>query len=306
MSDKQRASISAEEILAAVGLALIATDVSGAVVFWNRAAHELYGWTAEEAVGRQVEELTVPEVGHEAAGELTAALRDGVPWSGGYPVHQKDGTVFPALVTDRGIYRDGHLVGLVGLTASLGSALRPLLERSTDAALVLRSDAVVTYTSPSVSQLFGWEESIVGTSVLPLLHPDERPALARFMQDVVAHPGARAPMEIRVRTEGGWVWAEAALTNMLDDSEVRGVVCSLRRSLRREAHESAELLADQLNTALQTRVVIEQAKGFLAGRYGYAPEDGFKRLRAYARNHHLVIHEVARRVLAGHIDLSTS
>ena len=306
MSDEQLASISAEEILAAVGLALIVTDLSGAVVYWNRAAHDLYGWTAEEAVGRQVEELTVPEVGHEAAGEITEALRDGVPWSGGYPVRQKDGTVFPALVTDQGIYRGGHLVGLVALTASLGSALRPLLDRSTDAALVLRSDAVVTYTTPSVSQLFGWEESIVGTSVLPLLHPDERPALARFMQDVVADPGAHPAIEIRVLTESGWVWAEAALTNMLDDSDVRGVVCSLRRSLRREAHESAELLAEQLSTALQTRSIIEQAKGFLAARHGCAPDDGFERLRAYARSNNMRIHEVARSVLAGHIDLLTS
>lgn len=303
MSDKQPASISAEEIVAAVGLALIASDVSGAVVYWNRAAQDLYGWTAEEALGRQVEELTVPEVGNKAAGEITEALRDGVPWSGGYPVRQKDGTVFPALVTDRGIYRDGHLVGLVGLTGNLGSALRPLLERSTDAALVLRSDAVVTYTSPSVRQVFGWEESIVGTSIVPLLHPDERAALVRFMEDVVAHPGAHPAIEIRVLTESGWVWAEAALTNMLDDSDVRGVVCSLRRSLRREAHESAQLLAEQLNTALQTRIIIEQAKGFLAGRYGHPPDDGFERLRAYARSHNMRIQEVARGVLAGHIDL---
>ena len=307
MSESQLASISAEEMLAAVGLALIATDLAGTIVFWNPAAEELFGWSAQEAVGRRLEDVTVPQVGDDVASQMQAALRDRLPWSGGSRVRQKDGTVIPALVTDRGIYRDGQLIGLVGLTANLGSALRPLLERSSDAALVLRADAVVTYASPSVSRLFGWQESIVGSSLLPLLHPDERPVLTRSMADVAAHPkGVRSAAEIRVQTGSGWVWTEAAFTSMLDDSEVRGVVCNLRRSLRREAHESAELLAEQLDTALRSRIVIEQAKGFLTGRQGITPDEGFERLRAHARSHNLRIHEVARRVMHEEIDLSGS
>ena len=303
MSDEDPGAFSTDEILESAGLAVIATDVSGVVVFWNRAAQDLYGWTSSEAVGRKIEELTVPEMGQEAASEIMAALRDGVPWTGGFPVRRKDGTVFPALVTDRGIYRDGSLVGLVGVTTNLGSALRPLLERSTDAALLLRSDAVVTYASPAVNQLFGWEDSIIGTSIVPLLHPDERPALARLMEEVVAQPGAHPAIEIRVLTEGGWVWAEAALTNLLDDPDVRGVVCNLRRSLRREAHETAEQRVAQLNTALESRIIIEQAKGFLAAKYDIEPDGAFQRLRSYSRNHHLVIREVARQVVARELDL---
>jgi AmiR/NasT family two-component response regulator len=99
------------------------------------------------------------------------------------------------------------------------------------------------------------------------------------------------------------VWTEAALTNLLDDPDVRGVVCNLRRSLRREAHETSELRVEQLNTALQSRVVIEQAKGFLAALHGIEPDDAFQRLRSYSRNNHLVIREVARRVVARELDL---
>ena len=300
MSDERSASISADEILAAVGLALVATDASGVVVFWNQAAEKLYGWSAEEAVGRQIEELTTPQVGHQAAEEMAAALCDGSPWSGGFPMSQKDGTVFPALVTDRGIYRDGKLVGLVGLTSNLGTAVRPLLERSPDAALVLRADAVVTYASPSAGLLFGAEASVLGASVLPLLHPDERQLLTRAMNEVDVG-GVRPAVEVRVQTGTGWAWVEAVLTNMLDDAQVRGVVCSLRRSRRREAHQATEQQVEQLTTALQSRILIEQAKGFLTGRYGMAPKVGFAWLRGYARDHNMRIHEVARQVLAGAI-----
>ncbi len=303
MSPQRVGPYAAEEVLAAIGMAVIVTDLRGDVVFWNHAAEELYGWRAEEAIGRKIDELTVADVGRNTAGEIMDALRDDVPWSGGFPVRRKDGAVFPVLVVDAGIHHEGELVGIVGVSTNLGTGLQPLLERSTDAALILRSDAVVTYASPAVKQLFGWEESIVGRSVVPLLHPDERPTLARYMEDVVAQPGAHPALELRVLSETGWVWAEAALTNLLDDPDVRGVVCNLRRSLRREAHETAELRVEQLNTALKSRIIIEQAKGFLSARHDIDPDDAFQRLRAYSRNNHVVIREVARRVVEREIDL---
>jgi PAS domain S-box-containing protein len=294
----------AVEQLAALGQAVISTDQAGVVVYWNPAAEDLYGWSAQEAVGRNIASLNVPEMTQDVAADIMAALRDGVPWSGGFPVRRKDGSMFPALVTDAGIYRDGTLVGIVGVSTNLGAALRPLLERSTDAALVMRTDAVITYASPAVHQLFGWEETtLVGASIIPLLHEEDRRALAEFLERAVINPGAHPPVELRVRRGGEWIWAEAALTNLLDDPLVRGVVCNLRVSPAQSAREEAEARAAQLQRALESRLVIERAKGYLNGRHGYASDDAFQRLRAYARSHHLAIHEVSRRVLEGEGDL---
>ncbi len=304
MTSDDPMEFSALEILEAVGQALIVTDVAGVVTFWNPAAEALYGWTEKEALGRTIDELVVPDLAQATWAEIMQALRQGVPWSGGMPARRKEGTSFPALLTDSGIYRDGTLVGIVGVSTNVGRALLPLLERSTDAALVLRSDAVIAYASPAVNQLFGWDDSVVGTSIVPLLHPDERPALARFMEEVVAQPGAHPALELRVLSEKGWVWAEAAVTNLLDDPDVRGLVCNLRHSIRREGHETAERRVEQLNTALRSRVLIEQAKGFLAARHGITPDEGFARLRNYSRNHHVVIHEVSRQVVEGELDLA--
>ena len=291
------------EILDAIGQAVIVTDLERRIVYWNDAAEDLYQWTAEEALGRPIQELLVPETSRAAGDLVLEVLRQGGTWSGGFPVCRKDGTRFPALVTNAGIYRHGELVGLVGVSTNLGTAIQPLLERSTDAAIVLRSDAVVTYASPAVRQLFGWDDSIVGTSVVGLLHPDERPALAEFMEEVVRHPGAHPALDIRVLTEAGWVWCEAALTNLLDDPLVQGLVCNLRRSQHREAHASAERQVEQLNTALRSRVLIEQAKGFLAARHGIGPDAAFEQLRRYSRNNHVPIREVAHQVVSGDLDL---
>ena len=292
-------SIAPGEVLAALGQALIVTDLDGTVVQWNKAAEELYGWTAEEAVGSQINDLCVPEMAQETAADVMAALRNGVPWSGSFPVRRKDGSIFTALVTDSGVYHDGKMVGIVGLSTNLGSALRPLLERSTDAAIVLRSDAVIVFASNAVEQLFDWKvDDLVGSSVVPLLHPEEVASLADVLERVVAKPGAHPPFDMRVRTGDTWKWAELALTNFLDDPDVRGVVCNLRPNVRRAAQEDAETRAAQLQTALDTRVVIEQAKGFLAGRDGLDPEEAFTVLRNRARSHHRSLHDEARRTLA--------
>ena len=155
-----------------------------------------------------------------------------------------------------------------------------------------------------MEQLFGWsDEEIIGAAITTLLHPDDRDTLGRFLQRVLAAPGAHPPVELRVRRDQGWVWAEAALTNLLDDPTVRGVVCNLRVSLRRTAVEQAETRAAQLETALDTRVVIEQAKGFLAGRMGITVDAAFEVLRRYARSHHLAMRDVSRRVVDGDLPL---
>lgn len=290
----------ATELLHALGKAVIATRLDGTVGFWNQAAERLYGWTAEEALGRHIRELAVPDVGQDVAEDIMTAIRAGGSWSGGVLVRRKDGTMFPALVTDSGIYRNGELIGIVGISINIGRTVLPLLERSTDAALLLRSDAVVTYASPAVRELFGWDdEALLGSSIVPLIHPDDRQDLAGFLQRVVSVPGAHPPVELRVKNSDDYIWTEAALTNLLDDPEVRGVVCNLRPSIRRKAFEAAEERARQLQTALDSRVVIEQAKGFLAAAEAITPDEAFAVIRAHARRNRLRTHDVCRAVLAG-------
>jgi hypothetical protein len=111
-------------------------------------------------------------------------------------------------------------------------------------------------------------------------------------------------VELRVRRGQGWVWVQAALTNLLDDPTVRGVVCNLRRSPRRTAHEGAATRARQLQAALDTRVVIEQAKGFLAGRDHITVDVAFQRLIDHASRKGLPTREVARAVVDGTLPLT--
>ncbi|SFO08731.1 GAF domain-containing protein [Pseudonocardia ammonioxydans] len=60
---------------------------------------------------------------------------------------------------------------------------------------------------------------------------------------------------------------------------------------------------EQLQTALGSRVVIEQAKGIVVERFGLDPERAFRLLRGHARDHNHRLTELARAVVAGRDDL---
>lgn len=85
--------------------------------------------------------------------------------------------------------------------------------------------------------------------------------------------------------------ADLALGQALADIATIGILSE--RAVRR-----GEVVNEQLQTALTSRVVIEQAKGVLAERGRLSMDDAFDRLRRYARGHNLRLAEVARDVVA--------
>src|SRR5918998_760254 len=107
-------------MLDAVGEAVIATDVEGKVIYWNRAAEKIYGWFAEEMIGQALAEILVSEDLREQAAEIRSALREGKPWSGEFTVQRKDGSSFPVHVTDTPVHDDqGNLVGIIGVSTDI-------------------------------------------------------------------------------------------------------------------------------------------------------------------------------------------
>ena len=69
--------------------------------------------------------------------------------------------------------------------------------------------------------------------------------------------------------------------------------------LQHRAMLEAQVVNAQLTEALESRIVIEQAKGVIAERAGVDMEDAFSRLRRHARNRNVRLADVARGVVDG-------
>lgn len=89
--------------------------------------------------------------------------------------------------------------------------------------------------------------------------------------------------------------ADLALGQALADVATIGILSE--RAIRR-----GEVVNEQLQTALNSRVIIEQAKGVVAQRFGVGMDVAFDRLRRYARHHNLRLAELARQVVEGELD----
>jgi AmiR/NasT family two-component response regulator len=66
----------------------------------------------------------------------------------------------------------------------------------------------------------------------------------------------------------------------------------------REALAALERENAQLRTALETRIVIEQAKGAVSAHTGVAPDVAFELMRGLARSQRRSIHEFAAEIVA--------
>ncbi len=127
------------------------------------------------------------------------------------------------------------------------------------------------------------------------------PRLAAALADQDAYRSVHA-LPLRLRGEaigamnlfhhqpGALPATDLALGQALADVATIGIL--QERAIRR-----GEVLNEQLQTALNSRILIEQAKGVLAEHGNLSMVTAFDRLRSYARRHNLRLSVVARQVI---------
>jgi PAS domain S-box-containing protein len=128
-------------ILAQVRNAVIATDVEGKIIYWNKFAEKLYQWKSEEVIGKSIYAIAVPPNSQEEAQEIIAGLNKSLYWEGEFVVSRKDGSTFTAQVVDTVINdADGKPATFVGVSIDITE--RKQAEQALQ--LIVRGTASVT------------------------------------------------------------------------------------------------------------------------------------------------------------------
>ena len=168
---------------------------------------------------------------------------------------------------------------------------RSLVQNSSDVVTILEPDGFVRYQSASVERVFGYEPDLLtGTAFADLVHADDMDVFIDSVRQAERRPGGTALVEFGLlHRDGHWCRSETAITNLLDEPSVRGVVLNTRDISERKLLEeqlmhqafhdpltglaNASLFRDRVGHALAQRHLRRRAVAVL-----FCDLDGFKRV----------------------------
>ena len=186
--------------------------------------------------------------------------------------------------------------GTVLMLVDRGQVLRNLAVSDPRAALLEELQAEHG-EGPCVDAFDGKEPVAAGDLAAEDRWPDFSPAAVdRDLRAVLASPipySEQAVGVVAVFATEPHPWTEAEREAIVAFTELVALI--ILNAM--EARERGQLAAE-LQVALDSRVVIEQAKGVLVGRHGLTTRQAFERLRSQARDQRRPLSEVARAVVS--------
>jgi len=159
--------------------------------------------------------------------------------------------------TSRVLSMDSHLdLRAAELAREAEARFRLLVEHSSDGLYLIGPDGHVTYASPPVERLLGFDRrELTGRHFLDYLHPDDRDHAGWFFADVLSKPGVALRARYRcLHRDGEFRHLEAVGVNRLADAEVAAVVVNFRDVTERRRAEQALVESEE-----RFRAVFESA-----------------------------------------------
>lgn len=124
---------------------------------------------------------------------------------------------------------------------------RAVIQNGSDLIFILDAGFNLNYISPSAVTLLGYESGFLGASLLEIVHPESLDDVIRNIKKTVTQRAVKMD-SIKIRNvKGEWLWIEATIDNLLDNTAVGGLVINARDITdykRREAER--ELLIKEL------------------------------------------------------------
>ncbi len=207
--------------------AIIITDIEDRITSWNKSAETIFGWTAQEAIGKKFSELIVPgNLRHERQNIISAVL-SGKTVSGVETVRlRKDGariyvspTVSPIRDKEQKIIGLSHIIRDITANRQAEDKLRlqgRIIETMAEGVYLIRaSDGIIVYTNPKFEQMFGYEHGeLIGRHVAVVNAATEKTPqeVAAEITRVLNKSGEWSGEVYNIRKDGTLFWCYATVS----------------------------------------------------------------------------------------------
>jgi len=107
-------------MLDTVGQAVIATDPEQTILFWNKTAVAMFGWSREEVLGRKIADILPLQSSQTIPPEIMAILTRGETWSGELVVQCRDKQMLPLATTSTPLFNEqGDIIAIIGISTDI-------------------------------------------------------------------------------------------------------------------------------------------------------------------------------------------
>ncbi len=163
--------------------AIVSKDLNSTIISWNAAAERMFGYAAEEAIGRSIR-MIIPSDRQDEEDMVLSRIRAGKSITHYETIRcRKDGSLVPISLTVSPIYDDdGKVIGASKIARDISDKilaerasrrLSAVIESSDDAIVTKNLDSIIMSWNPAAERMFGYTEAeAIGKSIRMII-PDE-------------------------------------------------------------------------------------------------------------------------------------
>ncbi|NUQ15392.1 MAG: NAD(P)H-hydrate epimerase [Flavobacteriales bacterium] len=260
-----RAKASLAAIVESTDDAIVTKRFDGTITSWNAAAERMFGYRAEEVLGRRVDAIVPPDRADEEAG-LTDLVRRGEVLANCETVRlRRDGTRVDVSITVSPV-RDagGAIIGASTIARDVTerkraeAKFRSVLELAPDAMVIVNEEGRIVLVNAETERMFGYgRDELMGQPVEILMPERARASYPKLRAEYAAAPRVRemgTRMELRGLRKDGTEFPVEISLSPIDADSGRLVMSAIRDTSERKRFEQAlREKNDELERAIRAK-----------------------------------------------------
>ena len=231
-------------------------DTSGNIIYVNRKATELLGYSKEELLSLNALDMLEEDGKEKAIRGIREVTRDYRGNGETFNFKKKHGDTLPVKVYITGIYSNEKLVSIRGIAVDIAMLLnsekalrekeetfRTMVEHSNEIFGVIDTKGILKFESQSAKNVIGYEpEERLGHSAFEYIHPDDRERIFTTFMNSVKEDEKVKVIQYRYRHKNGtWRYLETTGSNLITNPLIKGIILNTR-DITEQKHAERSLI----------------------------------------------------------------